>query len=161
MNEQPLTRRTVLTFFTLVALSLNVLSQLLFIFDYKVTTRLFSISSSGLSMIDVVVPTLVSLLLCPFVPLFVSSVGGKSDEVMTERNIWRVFVQVIGLSLFVSTLPWLAMPLVRVLSVSTNGSWQFRLGLMSDSLVRLSVGFCLACFPALWNTLRARMRDED
>lgn len=173
MNPTPsMTRRDVFALVTYASLGYNVLVWTLVSVDQIVLTRIPLFNSPRVSYGNnwpAVVSVIIFAVAClPFVSMIANAAGGrKAAHPVTKPEILSLVLSCIGLMLFLTSLPQLA-------SIA-YGFWQessasrssppsnshFYLRYAASMLIRLSLGFCFAFFPAIVDSLRFRMRDEQ
>jgi hypothetical protein len=175
MNDQPLTRRDVVALFAYVFLSVNALSILLLCLSEFVLPRIPLFASLFFARgqpVILLAGCALQLLLLPLVPLVASgAVGRKGNDRVSARDVRSLLLPCIGITLltlslsrfisyacyyFASTPPRTGTALIYT-RISAPSVY---LTLMAGQLIQVSLGFALAFFPAIFDTLRHRMRGE-
>ena len=170
--NQPLTRRDVVALFTYVFLIASALSALLGCFGQFVLTHLAPFSSSvsvgvGGRFVAYIGSATIQLLLLPLVPIVASGVAGRMAHVsMTTRGVRSLLLPCAGIYWMVQALPNLlsTIYLYFTLTVGTGRAALFQPLYKTNFvnlLIQLSLGFALAFFPAIFDSMRHRIRNED
>ncbi len=163
MHNQLMTRRDVVALLSYITLVLNVVQWLLIAAHTLVVTRLLFPSTSFPNQLTILICHLACLLLWPFVPLMSSLIADTDSWIRILPQRAALVVRCVGLVMFLSHFPHFLNSLflsLRSLSGKTAESkWFFYL--LSQPLVFLSLGFALAFFPAIFDSLRLRMRGEQ
>lgn len=165
MNDQPLTRRDVFAFVTRIALASNVLNLVLRVAGQAGLSQLPMFkTSAGLltsNWIELLMNFALSLALVPFISLIADSVGGRrAGQPIVQSSLFSLLLPCVGLVLFVVALPdviWSAYAYWQISSlayVGANTALPYSLQYIASSLIRLSIGFALAFFPAIFDSLR-------
>ncbi len=169
---QPLTRRDVVALFAYVILIAGALQPILYQSSSAIASRLPTFASTAKTsyqVFPVVVTVIVSVLLLPFVPLVASGVAGDTgDEPLTKQGIPILLLSCIGLTVFMLGLTelftftyhwWMAYASQSTPSGSFVELYN-RIQLAAAS-IRMSIGFALAFLPAIFDSMRHRIRNED
>jgi len=165
MNDQPITRRDMFALITYALLASSAIEPVLRLINMAVLS-LSSVLPSGGTPSNTLVPTVATVvlqsLLVPLVPLVAHSAAGrKAGKAMTKQDLFSLLVPCIGLALFVYALQELAFYIYFGWSErSTSLAKPFLLvspvwarEIVSE-LVQMSIGFALAFFPAIFDSLR-------
>lgn len=169
MNDQSLTRRDVVALFTYVFLGVNALSALLACFNGLVLPHVSLLpvrfARSG-EMWTWLGTAIVQLLLLPLVSLVAASATGESaTQVVTRRTVRSLLLPCVGVSMLAQALPsllWSGYLYYDAASSPFIPSLRpLFLGFIMGTLVQMSLGFALAFFPAIFESLRGRMRGEE
>ena len=164
MNDQPMTRRDVVALLCYTTLVLNVVQWLLIMAHEFIVIKFLFPSTSVPDHLTFGVCQLASLLLWPFVPLMSSLVAEAASWSCGLSLRVVLVVRCAGLMIFLSSFTNFLNSLfigIRSLSGTTPTTLKWQLLSLSLPLVFLSFGFALAFFPAIFDTLRHRMRDEE
>ena len=168
MNPQlPLTRRDIIALFVYVLIAAPVFIGLLQLVGSKVLPYfpLFASRFSPPSLVVNLLP-MVLLLLLPLVPIITAGVAGRyADQTVTRRGIRSLLFPCAGLAMCAISLPGLLATVYYAYSfrtsTSSGASYSYPLIYVANYLIAFSVGFAFAFFPAIFDSLRARIRDEE
>lgn len=171
-QHQPITRRDVVALFAYVYLIARALSALLMGLTLFVLPHFPPFSSSvSVKMGDLfpthIVTATVHLLLLPLVPIVASGVAGlTAREAMTARGVRSLLLPCAGILWMAQVLPVLphTIYLYFALTVGTGKAALlqpvYKTGIVT-SLIQMSLGFALAFFPAIFDSMRHRVQNEE
>ncbi|RYX84320.1 hypothetical protein EON83_10425 [bacterium] len=166
-SESPLTRRDVVALFLYVFLGANVLMSVLMFLSTVLFARLPLFMGSMPSRLGIfsVFPLVVYLLLLPVVPIISSGVSGRQANFpLTKHSIRSLILPCAGLVMCGVSLPRLLSQGILYVQLSMQSSFSLSstIGLnMVQNILGLSIGFALAFFPTIFDTLRLRVSDEE
>jgi len=165
MNDQHITRRDVLALVLYATLAFGVLIWFSYLLDQIVLPQIslfktpYPLARGG--WLQLAINLTCALALLPFVPLAATSAAGrKAQHPVTKSAFWSLLLPCVGLLLFVTAIPqgvsfayeyWQAKSGAFPLSSRIS---PFYLQNIASALIRLSVGFALAFFPAIFDSFR-------
>ena len=169
---QPITRRDVFALLTYVSLGYSAMTWILVIVDQLVLSRITLFKSPGVFFGNnwpaVVSAFLFSLACLPFVSLIANAAAGKrATHPVTKSDVFSLILPCVGLILFLTSLPQFISTAYNfwqtssTLSKSIPSNNQYYLRYVASITIRLSVGFCFAFFPAIFESLRLGIRNNE
>jgi len=172
MNDQPLTRRDVFALVIYVALAFNALEGVLILVGQVGLAQIpFFRTAYAVprgSWLQLAITFVCALALLPFVQLAATSAAGeRAQHPISKPALLSLLLPCVGFLLFVTVIPqgvssvyeyWQAEFGVSSLSprASLLSSYMlpFYLQNIASALIRFSLGFALAFFPAIFDSLR-------
>jgi len=171
MNNQPITRRDVFALVIYLALAYNVLEGVLILVGQVGLAQLPAFNTAYAttrgSWLQLAINFVCALALLPFVQLAATSAAGKrAQHPVSKSALLSLLLPCVGFLLFVTVIPqaisfayeyWQAKSFA---SSSSRASLllgyllPFHLQNIVSALIRLSLGFALAFFPAIFDSLR-------
>jgi len=165
MNNQPITRRDVFALVIGIALAWNVLNWVLQVAGQIGVSQLpmFKTSSvlAAANWVNLLINVVFSLAYVPFISITADSVGGReARKPVVQSSLFSLLLPCVGLMLFLAALPtvmWGAYACWQnstSFSVRGNPAMYYSFSYIAPALLRLSIGFALAFFPAIFDSLR-------
>lgn len=173
MNDEPITRRDVVALFAYVFLLSGALSRVLMWLSLLNSLHLSVFASTVENDDNFFLPTLgtvvLNILLVPLVPFVANGAAGRNgSKPAYKRDLRFLLLPCLGLSVLGLGLSELVNAVFYWWMVHTSTSPGFRpkwepisLSHIAAASIQMSLGFALAFFPAIFDTLRHRMPNEE
>jgi len=165
MNNQPINRRDVFALVIGIALTWNVLNWVLQVAGEIGVSQLPMLKTSSVlaaaNWVNLLINVVFSLAFVPFISITADSAGGRrARQPVVQSSLFSLLLPCAGLMLFLTASPaviWSVYACWQNRSfgyAGANIALPYLLQYMALALLRLSIGFALAFFPAILDSLR-------